>query len=196
MQNGQGPVTEEEITLTGKQKKFAEFYVGECNFNATKAAIAAGYSEKTAYSIGHENLRKPEIRFYIEKRLAETTLTRNEVLARLTAIATGSVEDVSDDEGNFDFKIAKRTGKLPLIKKIKVKDGDIEFEMYSAHEALRDLGKYHNLFVERHEIKSTVSAYIMSKDEWERDTANKLGQVSDQLEKFDDDDTTITDPDA
>lgn len=47
--------------LTGKQKRFVEEYKVNGG-NATQAAIKAGYSEKTAYSIGEENLRKPEIR--------------------------------------------------------------------------------------------------------------------------------------
>lgn len=45
--------------LTLKQQKFCEEYAA--SGNATQAAIAAGYSKKTAYSIGEENLRKPEI---------------------------------------------------------------------------------------------------------------------------------------
>lgn len=44
--------------LTRKQRKFAEEYLVDCN--ATQAAIRAGYSPKTAYSIGEENLKKPE----------------------------------------------------------------------------------------------------------------------------------------
>lgn len=47
------------MALTPKQAKFVAAYVAEPN--ATRAAIAAGYSEKTAYSIGAENLTKPEI---------------------------------------------------------------------------------------------------------------------------------------
>ena len=43
--------------LTVKQQRFVEAYVG----NATAAAIAAGYSEKTAPFIGAENLKKPKI---------------------------------------------------------------------------------------------------------------------------------------
>ena len=34
---------------------------------------------------------------------------------------------------------------------------ETEFEMYSAHEALRDLGKHHKLFTEKQEIEQTVS---------------------------------------
>lgn len=50
--------------LTGKQKRFCEEYI--LDWNATRAAKAAGYSEDTACSIGNENLRKPEIKSYIE----------------------------------------------------------------------------------------------------------------------------------
>ena len=41
--------------LSLKQQKFCEYYVQ--SGNATEAAKKAGYSEKTAYSIGTENLK-------------------------------------------------------------------------------------------------------------------------------------------
>lgn len=50
--------------LTEKEQFFCEYYVR--NFNATQAAIKAGYSPKTAYAIGFENLKKPKIREYID----------------------------------------------------------------------------------------------------------------------------------
>lgn len=49
----------EDYGLNARQLAFAENYA--CWGNATKAAKAAGYSEKTAYSQGWELLRKPEI---------------------------------------------------------------------------------------------------------------------------------------
>lgn len=51
--------------LTPKQQRFVEEYL--IDLNATQAAIRAGYSEKTAYSVGHENLKKPEIQKAIEE---------------------------------------------------------------------------------------------------------------------------------
>ena len=51
--------------MTEKQKLFCEEYL--IDLNATQAALRAGYSEKTAYSIGNENLKKPEIQEYIQK---------------------------------------------------------------------------------------------------------------------------------
>lgn len=47
------------MALTPKQQMFVHEYL--VDLNATQAAIRAGYSEKTAYATGHENLRKPEI---------------------------------------------------------------------------------------------------------------------------------------
>lgn len=55
--------------MTAKQKLFCEEYLTD--FNAKRAAIAAGYSEKTAKQIGSENLTKPDLIEYIEKNKKE-----------------------------------------------------------------------------------------------------------------------------
>lgn len=60
------------MALTAKQKRFVEEYL--IDLNATQAAIRAGYSPNTAYSIGNENLNKPEIRARIDKAMAEQIL--------------------------------------------------------------------------------------------------------------------------
>ncbi len=48
------------MTLNAKQERFVSEYA--VDGNATRAAKAAGYSERTAAKIGSENLTKPEIR--------------------------------------------------------------------------------------------------------------------------------------
>ncbi len=50
--------------LTDKQRIFCHEYV--IDWNATRAAKVAGYSEKTAGEMGYENLKKPQIKQYIE----------------------------------------------------------------------------------------------------------------------------------
>jgi phage terminase small subunit len=59
------------MTLTTKQQRFVEEYCVDCN--ATQAAIRAGYSPKTAYAIGSENLRKPEVKAALQAKQAEVT---------------------------------------------------------------------------------------------------------------------------
>ena len=43
-----------DVKLTPKQQAFCDYYIA--SGNATEAAIKAGYSKSTAYSIGSENL--------------------------------------------------------------------------------------------------------------------------------------------
>ncbi|HIF20734.1 MAG TPA: terminase small subunit [Gemmatimonadetes bacterium] len=51
-------MTKPKITL--KQRRFVAAYL--LDGNATQAAVEAGYSKKTARSIGQENLTKPAIK--------------------------------------------------------------------------------------------------------------------------------------
>lgn len=50
--------------LTPKQRVFCEEYV--IDYNGTRAAIKAGYSEKTAKEMAYENLTKPHLKDYIQ----------------------------------------------------------------------------------------------------------------------------------
>jgi hypothetical protein len=61
----------EPMALTPKQRRFVEEY--GVDFNATQAAIRAGYSRKTAYAIGSENLSKPEVRAALQVAQASVT---------------------------------------------------------------------------------------------------------------------------
>lgn len=67
--------------LTPKQKAFADYYIE--TGNATYAAIRAGYSKKTARVIGQENLTKPAIKQYIDKR---NKVIESERIASITEV--------------------------------------------------------------------------------------------------------------
>lgn len=74
--------------LTRLQQRFVEEYL--VDLNATQAAIRAGYSEKTAAIIGHENLQKPHIARAVEAAMAErskrTEITVDRVLQEYARI--------------------------------------------------------------------------------------------------------------
>lgn len=70
--------------LTEKQKKFVDEYL--IDLNATQAAIRAGYSKKTARSIGQRLLTKVDIQKYMQKEqkeLQERTSIRQEDVLRV-----------------------------------------------------------------------------------------------------------------
>ena len=93
--------------LTLKQRAFAEAYI-ELG-NATKAAQKAGYSKKSAYSIGNDNLKKPEVMHYIAQRLAssdaEKIATSDEILRYLTAVMRGQEKDQFGLEASLDTRL-------------------------------------------------------------------------------------------
>lgn len=90
--------------MTPKQKKFCDEYIK--SGNAKQSAIKAGYSPKTAYSIGNENLNKPELKAYIDGRLKELSnhkiLGAAEVLEYLSRVVAGKeTEYVATSKGVF-----------------------------------------------------------------------------------------------
>ena len=87
--------------LTAKQEMFCLEYL--IDLNATQAAIRAGYSEKTAHSIGNENLIKPLIQECIAQLMADRSnsiaVDAKYVLKRLVEIDELDVVDILDDSG-------------------------------------------------------------------------------------------------
>ncbi|QEL18730.1 terminase small subunit [Limnoglobus roseus] len=90
-------------TLTPKQQRFIEEYL--IDLNATQAAIRAGYSEKTAKAIGHENLTKPDIQAALteaRQRITERTeITQDRVLKEYSRLAFLDIRKAFDEEGRL-----------------------------------------------------------------------------------------------
>ena len=80
--------------LSIKQKRFADEYI--ISGNATKSAIEAGYSKKTAESIGSRLLRNVKVSEYISKRAQEVfeerAMSVAEALAISASIARGEIQ--------------------------------------------------------------------------------------------------------
>ena len=77
--------------LNARQKRFVSEYL--IDLNATEAAIRAGYSEKTAYSIGSRLLNHVEIKAAVEQQLEQIQSAKvadaQEVMEYLTSVMRG-----------------------------------------------------------------------------------------------------------
>ena len=86
--------------MTPKQRKFVQEYLKD--LNATQAAIRAGYSKKTAYSIGQRLLKNVEVKAAVQtgqKKSAERAEVSVEyVITKLRTLAEGAMAD--DDRTN------------------------------------------------------------------------------------------------
>lgn len=134
------------MKLTLKQKRFADEYI--ISGNATGAAKKAGYAEKAAYQTGAENLKKPQIKAYIEERLKEfedkAIAKQEEVLKYLTCVVRGeSRSAVVVVEGEGDGVSSARLVNKPPDEKEKLKAAEL-------------LGKRYKLFTDKVELDADV----------------------------------------
>lgn len=143
------------VKFTDKQLAFVNEYL-KC-WNATRAAIAAGYSEKTAYSIGHENLKKPEIAEFIQARITEQTMTADEVLVRLSRQGRGTFADMVKLAGGLpllDWQKTLENGAIDNVKEITFKEGSITVKLYDSQAALVHIGKHLGLFKDQVQVET------------------------------------------
>ncbi|UPU32312.1 terminase small subunit [Pediococcus acidilactici] len=106
------------MKLTAKQKKFADNYIK--TGNATQSAIDAGYSKKTAKSVGSENLTKPDIKAYITEKMQEIESERimgaQEALEFLTNVVRGKELETKVVATQYDVS----TVNVPADVKTKI----------------------------------------------------------------------------
>jgi phage terminase small subunit len=142
------------MALTSKQRRFIDAYFK--TWNATQAALDAGYAKKSAHTIGWENLQKPAIQEEIKARLDKSAMSADEVLKELAEIAQADLSYVIDinDSGYFSINLskAKKMGKLGMIKSITPTANGIKIELHDKMRALELLGKHHQLFTDRIDV--------------------------------------------
>ena len=130
--------------LTPKQKAFADNYIANGG-NATDAARKAGYSEKTAYSIGQQNLKKLDVSSYIaekqsliEKQKGTDIMSLAEIQQRRSMIARGELTDSFGFAPDFSDQLKSMND---LEKTLKIKQE--QEEKKAAEEAARNAKEYH-----------------------------------------------------
>lgn len=143
-----------EKKMTPKQKRFCDEYL--IDMNITQAAIRAGYSKKTAYSIGQENLKKPILQKYIKNRMEEKEkeliADQNEVLKYLTSVLRGeSRSSVVVVENVGDFMSEAREMEKAPDEKERLKAAEL-------------LGKVYSIYTDKAQIDVAVPVVISGDD--------------------------------
>lgn len=149
-------VTDSGIELTEKEKQFCEQYV--IDWNGTRAAKHAGYSEKTAYVIACENLRKPHIQAYIAElkgktaELAGVSALRNaQELAKIAYSSAAAMredwENVKDWDDLTEDEKAIISEVVTSETRFTTKDGresitrELKYKTYDKQRAIEMLNK-------------------------------------------------------
>lgn len=139
------------MKLTTKQRKFALEYVK--SGNATEAAIKAGYSKKTARSVGSENLSKPDIKKFIDEKMKEIEdgkiADAVEVLQFITRVVRGeeketvvvtTAEEVQTLEKEADIK-TKLVAAKELLKRFPATNDELQKAILDKARAEADIAR-------------------------------------------------------
>jgi phage terminase small subunit len=141
--------------MTDKQKRFCDEYL--IDMNGAQAAIRAGYSKKTAKQIATENLSKPYLREYIDKRMAEKEAEliadQDEVMKYLTAVmrrekaehvVVTCTEETSSYVPDGEGKMRKQTVKKEMPKIV-----EIPARLQDSNKAAELLGKAYGIYTDK-----------------------------------------------
>lgn len=142
--------------LTEKQKIFCKEYI--IDFNATQAAIKAGYSEKTATVIANQTLTKLYVQEYIKKLMAKreerTEITADMVVKELAKLAFSDTRKLYDESRlmlphELDDNTAATISSFKTRREGSAEEGFYEVEEYKRYDktkALELLGRHLGIF--------------------------------------------------
>lgn len=107
--------------MNSKQKLFCEEYLKD--FNATQAAIRAGYSKKTAYSQGQRMLKKVEIKNKIKEIREEIQNKNIATIKDIEEFLSASMNGNLDEEMVVTVGVGEGLSEIQKVRKqISAKD--------------------------------------------------------------------------
>ena len=140
--------------MNDKQRQFAREYI--VDFNATQAAISAGYSPKTAYSQGQRLLKNVEVAAYVDElkreRAQRTQVTADKVVRELARLAFTDMrsfvewgpsgvklkpsEDLAEDDSAAVTEVSESFGENGRTLKFKLGHKDSALKLLAQHTGL------------------------------------------------------------
>jgi hypothetical protein len=172
------------------ETKFISEYLNDPRHVGSHAAKAAGFDAKSDAAfrvIASQLLRKPSVLAAINRAFESLTMPKYETLYRVAKIAAGDLDDLLNDDGEFDIDLARERNMTFLLKKIEidrdvieVKTSDqigtdetlersivkekIKIQIHDPLRALELLGKHGKLWVERIEATGKDGQPLIPED--------------------------------
>lgn len=138
--------------LTPLAKVFIEEYF-RCGWNARAAGERV--SPGSSRNMYRKYMAMPAVQLEIQKRLREGHITSDQVIHRISEMATSSIADFVDENGKVNWEMVKRKGYLIKSRKLRTRYGpdgssetECELTLYDAQAALIQIGKHLGLFKE------------------------------------------------
>lgn len=178
-------------TLAGRQKKFCDEYL--IDLNPMKAAIRAGYSEKSK-SCCYRLLQNECVQEYLSKKLCEiqknAEISQNEVIRELSHIAFANGCDFARV---IEKRKIRKNGEVYGVKEVEIANTEDLSEAQKAAVASIKMNKYGITIAAHDKIKALELlgkhlGMFQQKTEW---VGNIPIQIIDDIKEKDKNDTVI-----
>lgn len=136
------------MALSPKHRAFVEEYLATWNATEAYSRVYPKASREAARRNGSRLLTNADVANEVKARIAERTMSADEVLVRLAEQARSDYAPYITPSGTVDVAGLVRDGKAHLIKGIKETQYARNIEFHDAQAALMQIGKHHKLFVE------------------------------------------------
>lgn len=155
------------MAITDRQDLFCKEWI--VDMNATRAAIAAGYSARTACAIASRLMSKPEIKERIAELMAEKDdeliAKQDEVLKYLTSVMRREKKEnivvtVSQSEEKW-LPDENGTMRKQKITTTEPKVVEIPSKLVDANKAAELLGRRYGLFIDKQEVSGIAQVSIV-----------------------------------
>jgi phage terminase small subunit len=161
--------------LTAKQQRFTEEYLRD--FNATQAAIRAGYSARTAGKIGSQLLGKTGIAEAIargrDRATAKAEVTVDRIVQAAAAVAFSDIRQLYDERGEllpvhqWPDGVAESVAGIEVEERFEGRGEAREYvgqlrkvKRWDKTKALEILAKYKKLFDDGAKINLTAGVVV------------------------------------
>ncbi|MBS1003179.1 terminase small subunit [Acetobacter thailandicus] len=165
-------------SLNDKQLRFVAEYL--IDLNATQSAIRAGYSEKTARSIGQRLLTNVDIQNAISEaqsvRSIRTQITQDRVLQEFAKIGFSDIRSLFTEAGNLkplsdlEADAAAALSSVEVVTK-NLNDGGVEYvhkiKLWDKVGSLTQMGRHLGMFVDKTELRTVKKIEDMTDEELE-----------------------------
>jgi phage terminase small subunit len=158
-----------ELSAAQRYTCFARAYVFTHQGNGTKAAIAAGYSPRSAYSTASMLLKNPKVRARIEemqaRAAAKLELTPKTVLDELAKLGLSNMADYVDDEGKFVGMVGLTRDQTAAIQELEIdeKNGKRKVKLANKRESLELLAKHFKVLgADDHGVGNQIQVIVVN----------------------------------
>ncbi len=131
--------------MNARRRLFCQEYIKD--FNATRAAKAAGFSEASARNQGSRLMTNADIQREIKALTAERVMTEPEVKLRISEQARVTIGDFLDEDGVLDLQKVRALGHL--VKSLTPTKWGYRIELVDGQASLFKMADIHSMVKSR-----------------------------------------------